>query len=124
MAKNEREGALTPLLKEFGAHLKSLRRRAGLKQEQVAEAVGKSKQAVSNWEAGRHEMSQELLEELGRLYRATPDELTPRLAVPAEVIQETEGEDLAAFKGLGLNDEQIADAMRYIEFIKGRDGDS
>lgn len=69
-------------------------------------------------------MSQELLEELGRLYRATPDELTPRLAVPAEVIQETEGEDLAAFKGLGLNDEQIADAMRYIEFIKGRDGDS
>lgn len=36
----------------LGERIKALRRRAGLSQEQVAEQVGVSRQAVAKWEAG------------------------------------------------------------------------
>ena len=38
--------------KEFGAQLRNHRKRIGLTQEEVAERIGVSPQAISKWEAG------------------------------------------------------------------------
>jgi transcriptional regulator with XRE-family HTH domain len=38
-------------MKNFGDRLKAFRKRAGLTQEQIAEAVGLTKSAVSQWES-------------------------------------------------------------------------
>ena len=44
----------------LGERIKALRRRAGLSQEQVAEQVGVSRQAVAKWEAGQSAPSTEI----------------------------------------------------------------
>ena len=40
------------ILKEFGRNLRAERNRAGLSQEQLAEKIGVTRQAISNWERG------------------------------------------------------------------------
>lgn len=41
----------------MGSRLKELRARAGLTQQQVADAVGVGRYAIANWERGRREFS-------------------------------------------------------------------
>lgn len=64
-----------------------LRRRSGLSQEQVAEQLGVSRQAISKWEGGQSVPDPDNLVALSRLFSVTTDYLlledTPSPASPA-----------------------------------------
>jgi transcriptional regulator with XRE-family HTH domain len=55
---------------QLGLRIKELRRQAGLKQEQVAEAVGIDSKSLSRIEQGKHYPSLETLESLGDALKA------------------------------------------------------
>ena len=59
----------------LGEQLKELRARSGFSQEQVAERVGVSRQAVTKWETGRTIPTSENLAALAELYQVPLDEL-------------------------------------------------
>ena len=60
---------------EIGKKLKAARSRAGLTQEQVAEALDVTRQAVSKWETGAAEPSTSNLLALAKLYGIDLSEL-------------------------------------------------
>lgn len=59
----------------FAERLAAFRRKASLSQNQAAEALSVSRQAVSKWESGRAAPSLTCLAALAALYGVTPDEL-------------------------------------------------
>ena len=59
----------------IGRKIRSLREQAGLTQEDVAEAMDVSRQAVSKWEQGLSEPSTANLLALARLYGISVDAL-------------------------------------------------
>ena len=54
----------------------TLRRKNGLSQEQLAEKIGVSRQAISKWESGASIPELEKLKALSECFRVTLDELT------------------------------------------------
>lgn len=60
---------------EFGQKLKEARNRAGLKQEELAQTIGVSRQTVSNWENNRSYPDIGSLMKLSDLYGISLDEL-------------------------------------------------
>ena len=53
---------------EFGKKLRELRRERGLSMEELASAIGVSKQSVSNWEKGLNKPQPEHLERLAEFF--------------------------------------------------------
>ena len=52
--------------------LLTLRRRAGMSQQEVADAIGVTRQTISNWELGQGAPALDKASELARLYGVTP----------------------------------------------------
>ena len=67
-----------PAAASFTEHLKNLRTGHGFSQEDVAERLGVSRQAVSKWETGASEPSTANLRALAELYQVSLDELIGR----------------------------------------------
>lgn len=67
-------------LKQVGARLARLRKKAGLTQSRVAESLGLSTETVSRLERGAQWMEFRTLQGLARLYGVTPSELLSVLA--------------------------------------------
>lgn len=65
----------TVSLKQVGARLARLRKKSGLTQSRVAEALGVSTETVSRLERGAQWMEFRTLQGLARLYRVSPGEL-------------------------------------------------
>ena len=69
----------------------TLRRKRGLSQEQLAEKIGVSRQAISKWEGGLSTPELDKLKALSEYFQVTMDELIcdqTLYAIPAEVKQE------------------------------------
>ena len=64
-----------------------LRRRAGLSQEQLAETIGVSRQAISKWESGVSTPELDKLLALSECFHVTLDELTG--GTPCESVRRT-----------------------------------
>lgn len=60
---------------EFGEKLQELRKRKGLTQEELAEALYVSRTAVSKWESGRGYPSIDSLKEISKYFSVSIDEL-------------------------------------------------
>ena len=60
-----------------------LRRRSGLSQEQLAEKIGVSRQAISKWEQGLSTPELDKLMALGKVFGATIDELAGEMGSDA-----------------------------------------
>lgn len=60
---------------EFCERLQTLRKKAGLSQEKLAEACGVSRQAVSKWEAGQSQPDMDKLIILSKLFDVSLDDL-------------------------------------------------
>ena len=61
----------------------ALRRKNGLSQEQLAEKIGVSRQAISKWEGGLSTPELDKLKALSECFQVTIDELTENQAAPA-----------------------------------------
>lgn len=61
----------------------ALRRKNGLSQEQLAEKIGVSRQAISKWEGGLSTPELDKLKALSECFQVTIDELTENQATPA-----------------------------------------
>ena len=60
---------------ELGNRLAELRKKHGLSQEELADQLGVSRQAVSKWERGEASPDTDNLIELARIYGISLDEL-------------------------------------------------
>ena len=54
-------------MSQLGANLRAMRKKRGLTQAELAEAIGKSNRAVSNWETGLRDIDTEVLKEIARV---------------------------------------------------------
>ena len=59
----------------FGQKLKDIRKAQGLSQEQLAEKIGVSRQAITKWETGRGLPDMENMMILAEIFKTTLDEL-------------------------------------------------
>ena len=66
----------------------ALRRRNGLSQEQLAEKIGVSRQAISKWEGGLSTPELDKLKALSECFQVTIDELTEKQAAPGHTAEE------------------------------------
>lgn len=66
---------------DFGAKLKEIRKNEGLSQEQLADKIGVSRQAITKWETGRALPDMENMIILAEIFKTTLDELVSQ-AVP------------------------------------------
>ena len=69
----------------------ALRRRNGLSQEQLAEKIGVSRQAISKWEGGLSTPELDKLKALSECFQVTIDELTENQAAPGHAAEEKSG---------------------------------
>lgn len=60
---------------DFGTQMKNLRKQKGLTQEQTAQELGVSRQAVSNWENNKNLPDLEIIIRISRIFGVTLDEL-------------------------------------------------
>jgi len=102
----------------FGERIKSLREAAGLKQSDVANAVGVSSQAVSKWETNKSEPDREAIRILCKLFDISADRLL-----------NTEGSDripdddikFAVFGDPNVTDAQYDEIKQFAKWIRERD---
>lgn len=60
---------------DFGEKLKDIRKREGFSQEQLAEKIGVSRQAITKWETGKGLPDLENMKILAEIFKTTLDEL-------------------------------------------------
>ena len=80
--------------------LLALRKRSGMSQQEVASAIGVTRQTISNWELGQGSPALDKAAELARLYGVTLDDLAND---EVDVVTSGKGErarDLHVLKGL------------------------
>lgn len=75
---------------KFAERLTALRKNAGYSQEELADTIGVSRQAVSKWERGESSPDTDNLIELARLYHISLDEMVNGNALPAKEIADAE----------------------------------
>lgn len=76
----------TKELREIGERLQLARTQAGISQKSAGLHMGRTRQAVSSWEAGETEIGAEQIGRLAALYCVTTDYLiTGQLAVPVVI---------------------------------------
>ncbi len=63
-----------------------LRRKSGLSQEQLAEKIGVSRQAISKWEGGSSTPELDKLMALSEFFNVTIDELTSERGINADTV--------------------------------------
>ena len=81
-------------MKNFGSKLSELRKRKGYTQEELAEILGVSPQAVSKWENGLSYPDITLLPEIAHLFNVSIDELLNDKAPEIVLVPEQEKKDL------------------------------
>lgn len=81
-------------MKNFGSNLSGLRKRKGYTQEELAEILGVSPQAVSKWENGLSCPDITLLHEIAHLFYVSIDELLNDKAPEIVLVPEQEKKDL------------------------------
>ena len=88
----------------FAENLQALRKQKGWSQEQLADAIGVTRQTVSKWELGSTTPELEKLLALSQLFAISLDELTGNPSAPAQSKQELQPVMHGAgfFGGMGM----------------------
>lgn len=79
--------------------LYELRKKGGLSQEQLAEQLGVSRQAISKWESGKAVPESDTLISLSKYFDVTLDYLLKENATPSEVIKDSEQTEVKTNRG-------------------------
>lgn len=76
-----------------------LRKKSGLSQEQLAEQLGVSRQAISKWESGKAVPESDTLISISRYYNVTLDYLMKEDGSESEIATEVKGNQAKTNKG-------------------------
>ena len=109
---------------EFHEKLQELRKREGLTQEELAQALFVSRTAISKWESGRGYPNIDSLKAIAKFYRVTVDELLSGEEM-LTIAQEDKRQHESYFRDLvfGLLDMSVA-MFLFLPFFGQRVGDS
>jgi transcriptional regulator with XRE-family HTH domain len=101
----------------YGDKIKQLREAAGLKQLDIATAVGVSTQAVSKWETNKSEPDRDAIKILCELFKVTSDEILgieKNTSIPAD--------DDIKFALFGdphnITDAQFEEVKRFARYVE------
>lgn len=105
---------------KFKDRLLSLRKELGLTQGEFAEKIGYSRTAISAWEIGRNEPSNEDMIKIANFFNVSLDYLLGKSDI--RNYDEDEKEFRFAFhkETEGMTDEEIKDALRFYKEMKNR----
>lgn len=95
---------------DFADKLQSYRKQRGMSQENLAEAIGVSRQAVSKWESGQSYPEMEKMVALSELFQVSIDHLVKGVAVEDSSIQETN----ASPHYKPVPEEGVSSSMRWV----------
>ena len=94
--------------RELGRRLKEARTASGLRQEQVAEAIGSHTVTVSKYERGIQDPNTELLREMATLYGVSVDSLLGRDAIYGDSEEDSEQSSIEADREMVMNEASLA----------------
>ena len=105
---------------KFKDRLLSLRKELGLTQGEFAEKIGYSRTAISAWEIGRNEPSNEDMIKIANFFNVSLDYLLGKSDI--RNYDEDEKEFRFAFhkETEGMTDEEIKDALRFYKEMKNK----
>lgn len=75
----------------IGKYLRDLRRRRGMSQQELALALGVSKQTISNWEVGRKVPRMKTVEKIANIFGVSRNSILAGL--PVEILEQEGQED-------------------------------
>ena len=75
----------------IGKYLRDLRRRRGMSQQELALALGVSKQTISNWEVGRKVPRMKTVEKIANIFGVSRNSILAGL--PVEMLEQEGQED-------------------------------
>ncbi|MCZ0788656.1 helix-turn-helix transcriptional regulator [Lactobacillus delbrueckii subsp. allosunkii] len=75
----------------IGKYLRDLRRRRGMSQQELALALGVSKQTISNWEVGRKVPRMRTVEKIANIFGVSRNSILAGL--PVEILEQEGQED-------------------------------
>lgn len=103
-------------------NLTKARKRLKKTQQEVADYLGISRQAYSNYEAGKREPDYETLLKLGEYFDCSIDYLLGKKNDPAASSREVSDDDIkfALFEGAPVTDEQFEEVKRFARYIAGK----
>ena len=93
----------------LGENLAKYRKKAGYSQEELADKLGVSRQAVSKWERGEASPDTENLIALSRLYGVTLDELVNKEPSESETKTNEKKDDNRNYVHIGLDGIHVKD---------------
>lgn len=96
---------------DFGKNLRTLRRRAGLKQKDLSETFGVALSTVAMWETGKRQPDLDMVKRISDFFEVSADELISdgyEPGVPAE-----ERESVRA-SGFGFMTDELADLRQML----------
>ena len=105
----------------LGQRIQELRRQAGLTQEQLAERMGVTRQAVSKWESDGGVPELDTLIAMSRLFHVTIGQLLGVEEAPQGDVDSGQEDGGQAQAGAGLDEEQVeAILRRYVEATRAQ----
>ena len=84
----------------IGKYLRDLRRRRGMSQQELALALGVSKQTISNWEVGRKVPRMKAVEKIANVFGVSRNSILAGL--PVEMLEQEGQEDRKVVESLGV----------------------
>lgn len=103
---------------KFKDRLLSLRKELGLTQGEFAEKIGYSRTAISAWEIGRNEPSNEDMIKIANFFNVSLDYLLGKSDIRNYDEDEKEFRFAYHKETEGMTDEEIKDALRFYKEMK------
>lgn len=103
-------------------NLRKYRIQAGLKQEDLAQRLGKSKSVISNWERGENRPDAETIAKICAILNVTPNEILGWDEIEKEENEpQTEEKDditvAAHIEGENLTEEEQKEIENFIQYV-------
>ena len=99
----------------IGQNIKTIRKKLGITQEELAEKLNVTRQAVSNWENGKTEPDIETLTKMAQIFDISIDKLVD--GVPKE-ITELRGKKMHLYIGIGFTLFYVLSSLLMVIFEK------
>ena len=102
----------------IGENIRKLRESAGMSQEQLAAAIGKTRSAVSQYESGKIVPRMGVVEDIAHIFRVSKSAILEETSKDNEALSSIESELLALFRSMDTSGRERL--MEQAEFLAAR----